>query len=69
MRAILLALALAAAGVAAANAQIWIMSPASQMSGRAHGAPPPTGALALEDGTSILLLEDGTSNLCLEGGC
>lgn len=32
-------------------------------------APPVSGALALEDGTSILLLEDGASNLCLEGGC
>lgn len=31
--------------------------------------PPPTGALLLEDGTSILLLEDGSSSLCLEGGC
>ena len=30
---------------------------------------PLTGALLLEDGTSILLLEDGTSQFCLEGGC
>jgi len=33
------------------------------------GAPPLTGALLLEDGSSNLLLEDGSSDLCLEGGC
>lgn len=33
-------------------------------------APPPiSGALLLEDGSSILLLEGGAGNLCLEGGC
>jgi hypothetical protein len=32
-------------------------------------SPPPSGALLLEDGSSILLLEDGSSHLCLEGGC
>lgn len=32
-------------------------------------APPLSGALLLEDGTSILLLEGGAGNLCLEGGC
>jgi hypothetical protein len=31
--------------------------------------PPTTGALLLEDGSSILLLEDGSSHFCLEGGC
>lgn len=31
--------------------------------------PPVSGALLLEDGSSILLLEDGSSSLCLEGGC
>lgn len=70
MRRIILALALVAATIAAAKAQIWIMSPASQMPGKGHGSgPPTTGALLLEDGTSILLLEDGSSQLCLEGGC
>jgi hypothetical protein len=34
-----------------------------------HVAPPATGALLLEDGSSFLLLEDGSSHLCLEGGC
>jgi len=38
--------------------------------GSSGSAPPPlTGALLLEDGSSILLLEDGSSDLCLEGGC
>ena len=35
----------------------------------AGGGGGTTGALLLEDGTSILLLEDGSSFLCLEGGC
>ena len=33
------------------------------------GAAPISGALLLEDNTSILLLEDNASNFCLEGGC
>jgi hypothetical protein len=32
-------------------------------------AAPVSGALLLEDGSSILLLEGGSGNLCLEGGC
>lgn len=40
------------------------------MSGGSGSAPPPvSGALLLEDGSSILLLEGGAGNLCLEGGC
>lgn len=70
MRLILIALALMAVTVAAAEAQIWIMSPASQMSGgQGTPVPPVSGALLLEDNSSIFLLEDGSSQLCLEGGC
>jgi hypothetical protein len=29
----------------------------------------PSGALLLEDNSSILLLENNTDQLCLEGGC
>ena len=37
--------------------------------GKVTVTPPVSGALLLEDGSSILLLEDGSSDLCLEGGC
>lgn len=37
--------------------------------GFGSGVAPVSGALLLEDGSSILLLEDGSSHLCLEGGC
>lgn len=68
MRRLIIVIAIWAACVAAAQAQIWIMSPANQTGGH-HTAAPVSGALLLEDGVSILLLEDGTSSLCLEGGC
>jgi hypothetical protein len=70
MRHALLIAALLLASLAAARAQVWIMSPASQMSGKAiPPLPQPTGDILLVDGTSLLLQTDNASLICRAGGC
>lgn len=54
-------------GIATAYAGGFMMLHVGSADG--SGGVPISGALLLEDGSSILLLEDGASSLCLEGGC
>jgi len=63
--------ALAAAGPALSFGLGQLGSHFGTLGAEGGGAPTPpvSGALLLEDGTSILLLEGAAGNLCLEGGC
>jgi hypothetical protein len=63
---LLLAALLLLLGLSAPSAQLSLMGIGGADLGT---AAPTTGALLLEDGSSILLLEGGAGNLCLEGGC
>lgn len=69
MRTVVLVVAIIAACLAAANAQIWIMSPANQTGRGSHTPPVTTGSALLVDNTNPALLVDGVNPACLVGGC
>lgn len=67
MKSLMIAALIVCAATASAYAGGLMLLRVGQADG--SGGVPVSGALLLEDGSSILLLEGGAGNLCLEGGC